>query len=76
MYKAVAWAVHSDRATRATDEPVLTLCILLAWDESSNTAYCRWLREARHNCHVQLRVPKTCFKFTTPADAWKGATPG
>jgi hypothetical protein len=71
MYKAVAWAVHS---ARATVEPVLTLCILPAWDESSNTAYCRWLREARNNCHVLLRIPKTCFKFMTP-DAWKGAAP-
>jgi ribonuclease HI len=71
MYKAVAWAVQS---ARATAEPVLTLCILPAWDESSDTAYCRWLRQAKHNCHVLLRVPKACFKFMTP-DAWKGAAP-
>ena len=71
MYKAVAWAVQS---ARATTDPVLTLCILPAWDESSDTAYCRWLRQARHNCHVLMRVPKTCFKFMTP-DAWKGVAP-
>jgi hypothetical protein len=71
MYKAVAWAVKS---ARATTDPVLTLCILPAWDESSDTAYCRWLRRARHNCHVLMRVPKACFKFMTP-DAWKGVAP-
>jgi hypothetical protein len=72
MYKAVAWAVQS---ARATVDPVLTLCILPAWDESSDTAaYGRWLRQARHNCHVLMRVPKTCFKFMTP-DAWKGVAP-
>ena len=30
MYKAVAWAVQS---ARATTDPVLTLCIMPAWDE-------------------------------------------
>jgi ribonuclease HI len=71
MCKAIAWAVQS---AQATPEPVLTLCILPAWDESSDTAYNRWLRQAKHNCHVLLRIPRACFKFMTP-DAWKGAEP-
>ena len=63
MYQAVAWAVMSAQATEA---PVLTLCILPAWDESSDTAYCRWLRQAKHNCHQLLRIPRRCFKFMAP----------
>ena len=70
MYKAVGWAVKSARATAA---PTVTLCILPAWDQSSDTSYLRWMREAPANCHHLMRVPRQLFKFRVP-DAWKRAS--
>jgi ribonuclease HI len=69
MQKAVGWAVHSAQATR---DPVLTMFVLPAWDERSDTAYNRWVkRDAPQNCHVLMRINRNSFKFRVP-DAWKG----
>jgi ribonuclease HI len=67
LEKAVAWAVHS---ARATDTPTLTVFVLPAWSETSNTAYLKWTRKFPDNCKVLLRVPKQSFKFLPPDAAF------
>jgi len=66
MDKAVAWAVHS---ARHTPIPTVTLFILPAWMDESNTAYLKWQRKFPQNCRVVLRVPKRSFRFVRPDHA-------
>ena len=68
MEKAVRWALNSATKTTAA---VLTVCVLPAWDENSNTAYNRMIADHPAHCHVIMRIPKRNFKFCTP-DAWNG----
>jgi len=66
MEKAVAWAVHSARHNPA---PTVTLFILPAWMDESNTAYLRWQRKSPTDCQVVLRIPKRSFRFLPPDHA-------
>jgi hypothetical protein len=66
MDKAVQWALWS---ARKTEVPTLTVMVLPAWTDASNTAYMRWLTEYPHNAKHLVQIPRKCFKFVKPT-AW------
>ena len=68
MDKAVGWAVNS---ALASQEPTLTIFILPAWDDHSNTSYMRWCKTHPNTCHLLGKLSKRYFKFMTP-DHWSG----
>jgi ribonuclease HI len=69
MYKAVSWAVHSGRET---NEPTLTVFVLPAWTEGSNTAYMKWVRKTPDSCKLLATIPRTSFTFVPPQAATMG----
>jgi hypothetical protein len=68
MDKAVGWAVNS---ALASQEPTLTIFILPAWDDHSNTSYMRWCKTHPNTCYLLSKLSKRYFKFMTP-DHWSG----
>ena len=60
MYKAVSWAVHS---AENTGTPSVTVFVLPAWTEGSNTAYMKWVRKLPQTCKVLATIPRRSFKF-------------
>ena len=60
MYKAVSWAVHS---AENTGTPSVTVFVLPAWTEGSNTAYMKWVRKMPQTCKVLATIPRRSFKF-------------
>ena len=60
MYKAVSWAVHS---AENTGTPSVTVFVLPAWTEGSNTAYMKWVRKMPHTCKLLATIPRRSFKF-------------
>ena len=60
MYKAVSWAVHS---AENTGTPSVTVFVLPAWTEGSNTAYMKWVRKMPHTCKLMATIPRRSFKF-------------
>ena len=60
MYKAVSWAVHS---AQNTETPTLTLFVLPAWTEGSNTAYMKWAQKMPDTCRLLATIPRKSFKF-------------
>lgn len=72
MYKAVSWAVHS---AQNSDSPTLTVFILPAWTDGSNTAYMKWVRKMPDTCRLLGSIPKRSFKFIQPQAATGGLAP-
>jgi ribonuclease HI len=72
MYKAVSWGVHS---AKIASEPTLTLFVLPAWAEGSNTAYLKWLRKEPEICRHVMTVPRKSFKFMPPQMETLGLSP-
>ena len=63
MYKSVSWAVHS---AQTTEKPTLTVFVLPAWTEGSNSAYMKWVQKMPDTCKLLATVPRTSFKFIQP----------
>jgi ribonuclease HI len=63
MDKAVMTALKS--ATLAST-PTMTVLVLPAWTERSNTSYMKWVRMYPSMTKVLMKIPRKCFKFTTP----------
>jgi hypothetical protein len=63
MYKAVSWAVHS---AKLAEHPTMTVFILPAWTESSNTAYMKWVCKMPDTCRLLATLPRKQFKFIPP----------
>jgi ribonuclease HI len=72
MYKAVSWAVHSAQNTK---QPTLTVFVLPAWTDGSNTAYMKWVRKRPTTCRLLATIPKKCFKFVQPQATTLGSLP-
>jgi ribonuclease HI len=72
MYKAVSWAVHS---AHITDQPTMTVFILPAWTEGSNTAYMKWVNKMPNTCRLLTTIPKRAFKFVPPQVNTMGMDP-
>ena len=72
MYKAVSWAVHS---AQNTETPTLTLFVLPAWTEGSNTAYMKWAQKMPDTCRLLATIPRKSFKFIQPQAATLGIPP-
>lgn len=73
MYKAVSWAVHS---AHNTAEPTLTVFVLPAWTDASNTAYMKWVKKMPNTCKLLATIPKKSFKFLQPQATTLGQAAG